>query len=738
MNAGFYIRLLLAALFWLVGCAPLAPHPMRRALIVGINKYAVNPATDRAGNLDGAVNDALAIAEVLKLRHGFAARDIRLLLDGKATRDGILKAIQEHLIDPARPGQISLFFYAGHGSWQPSQSTFELDGRDETLVPADTNHGVADIRDKELALLFNRVLDRGALFTALVDSCHSGSIARGLPGFARGRAVPPGPPGASPPPLIGPPPEERGALIISAAQDRQIAQERYIQGKHRGLFSSSLQQVLATALPGESAEQLFARTRALMQQRGSDQEPVLAGSKERRRQTLWGAPASPRAGIAGIAVSEVHLDHVILQAGYDVGLGPLAELRRQDSSPPVRLRVTAVLGPSRSRAELLQGDLRRVRSGDLFVLERYGVTEPGRLRVFLDEAAPDLASLRALARELTGARQDPGAWTTDPTEQVPTHTLGFEKGGWVLRDKESRVVQSFGGNPRAAQVLSVLGTVPGWRLFLRLPVADELRRRIERSAERLQLPVLWVREEKEADYLLVGRWNGSQQDGQIEYAWIHPQAQAEDLLSPHWLPARSRWLNSQDDAFASLTLSAALPLSKLKYWHTLKAPRKSPGAPMPMPMPTMPMEDPFPYKLALRNLKSGHLHSAEDPLRAEEDYQLLLLAKSPARRVQPRYVYLFNLDNEGRGALLFPPATAGNVENLLPPQSAGPAPQELALGEPLHIEAPYGRESFFLLTSETAIPHPDQVFSFSGVRGVLHELPTNWSIERLITHSQAP
>lgn len=724
-----YLRLFFlwaALLVPCIGCTPQGPG--RRALIIGINQYARGPQSARAGNLKGAVNDARAIAKVLRARHGFATRDIRMLLDGRATRGAILGAIKRHLIAPARPGQISLFFYAGHGSWLPNPTSSEPDRRDETIVPVDSSRGAADIHDKELATLFNQIVERGAVLTAIFDSCHSGSIARGLPGTALVRSVPPGAPSPSPP-LLGPPPEKRGALILSAAQDRQIAQERYLDGQHRGLFTSALEQVLATAPAGESAGQMFSRIRALMQERGSAQEPVLAGTQERRRQTLWGAAADsgtkqdPNQTV--IAVSEVHRDHVILQAGLAIGLQRFAELRSHGKEAPVRLRVTAVLGPSQSRAEVLQGALQQVRSGDLYTLERPGAPEPGSLRLFLDETAPDLKSLEGLARELAqlaaSAHID---WVTDPTETAPTHVLSFAAGGFVLRDQQSQILSSFGASPRAEQVLSALRRVALLpRLFLQLPLPGALRRDLDQRPERQRLPVLWVPRAEEADYLLIGRW----QEERIEYAWVLPQADAEAPPGP--LPVRSRWLSARDAQFLGATLAAGSQLARIHAWHALAA-SSHPAE-----------EDSFPYQLALRSRKSGALLARAEPLRGQEDYQPVLTAKSPLRRVQPRYVYLFNLDSEGRGALIFPPPTAGNVENLLPAESEGPGPLEITLGEPFHIEEPYGWESFFLLTSDTAIPHPDSAFSFSGVRGVLHKAPAQgaqWSIDRLIMRSQPP
>ena len=138
----------------------------RRALLIGINRYQVNPATDRTQDLDGAVYDAEALSQLLQRLYGFRAQDTRVLRDQEATRDAILRAIDEHLVAPAAPGDLGVFYFAGHGSYVPNRGSRELDRRDETLVPADTNRGAPDLRDKELGARFSKVLDKGAQLVA--------------------------------------------------------------------------------------------------------------------------------------------------------------------------------------------------------------------------------------------------------------------------------------------------------------------------------------------------------------------------------------------------------------------------------------------------------------------------------------------------------------------------------------------------------------------------------------------
>ena len=151
----------------------------KRALLIGIDAYRyVSP-------LKGPANDAVDMAAFLVGRAGFRQSDIRLLLNGEATRRGILDEIQAWLVDGSRPGDEVLLYFSGHGFQQPDLDGDEADKLDETLVPVDARvdqgrvvRGM--ITDDELALLLARLADRKTY--VLVDACHSGTSTRGAPG----------------------------------------------------------------------------------------------------------------------------------------------------------------------------------------------------------------------------------------------------------------------------------------------------------------------------------------------------------------------------------------------------------------------------------------------------------------------------------------------------------------------------------------------------------------------------
>lgn len=153
------------------------------AFLVGINNYPED------GALRGCVNDVQLIQNLLVHRFGFQAQDIVTLLDEKATRQGILTTFEEHLIKQAKPDDVVVFHYSGHGSRvfdpypidaQPGKPKIGLNG---TFVPIDggfpnveSGGTVQDIMGHTLFLLMSAC--RSENFTAVLDSCFSGAATR--------------------------------------------------------------------------------------------------------------------------------------------------------------------------------------------------------------------------------------------------------------------------------------------------------------------------------------------------------------------------------------------------------------------------------------------------------------------------------------------------------------------------------------------------------------------------------
>lgn len=737
----------------------------RRAVIIGINRYAVTANPDRTRDLDGAVNDAQAMAESLRTYHKFSPSEIHVLLDQQATRVRILSEINDHLIAPARPGDVSLLFFAGHGSYRESPASRELDRRDETIVPADAEKGAADITDKELGQLLNRALDRKAKVIALFDSCHSGGITRGFSDEAKTRFVEPAQRATRESAAKGSatqavaknaakqdearavslddaevaiPPEERGAIVFAAAQDQQAAQERFVKGQPRGRFSSALQQVLNTASPDETAEAMFLRLRALMQAGGSQQEPVLSGSAERRKQTLWGqAPGDDRSA-PRVAIGRVTASVLFLQAGFAIGLGPKATLQGTGDGASVKLEVVEVLGPATSKARVTSGSLGSVKPGDLFEVQSFGTSYLEPLRVFVATAPPrNVQAMVQLVNGLATARVIKLA--SDPTVEAVTHTVSWQRGQWLLRDATRRV-QPLGSDPATTLRAQLANTGKPPLLFLSLPLPAEQLAALQLGAAGGGKSVETIADAAYADYLLVGRWDRAK--GKAQYAWMMPGA---DKRLQGGLPLRTDWHTQGDEDFADKLADAALQLSRVKMFQTLDTP---------------PEVSRFPYRLRLEKIGKQGFLAPGTQVKAGEKYRPVLVAAQTPQKVQPRYVYLFSLSHDGGSTLLVPGARRRPGENLIPDaRTRGALPVLIPLTDEIEVTAPYGTDTLVLLSSATALPNPN-VLQFAPVRngtgvrdgchhpleclifGIKHEpmrsqnsAPTDWSIDRVIVES---
>ncbi|MEH2198411.1 caspase family protein [Nostoc sp.] len=155
--------------------------PRKLALLVGINEYSGTiPA------LKGCVNDVLLQKQLLIYRFGFKSEDIRILTDKQATRQGILTAFEEHLIKQAKPGDVVVFHFSGHGSQVEDRDRDSPDGLNSTFVPIDSQlppgypvvgGAVQDITGHTLFLLMSALKTDNV--TVVLDSCHSGGGTRG-------------------------------------------------------------------------------------------------------------------------------------------------------------------------------------------------------------------------------------------------------------------------------------------------------------------------------------------------------------------------------------------------------------------------------------------------------------------------------------------------------------------------------------------------------------------------------
>ncbi|XVF00159.1 hypothetical protein REPUB_Repub03eG0261100 [Reevesia pubescens] len=140
----------------------------RLAVLVGCNY----PNTQH--ELHGCINDVVAMRDVLVERFGFDPSHVELLTDAPGsfmpTGENIKAALNE-MVNQSEAGDVLFFHYSGHGTRIPSLKPGHPFRQDEAIVPCDFNL----ITDMDLRQLVNR-LPKGASFTILSDSCHSGGL----------------------------------------------------------------------------------------------------------------------------------------------------------------------------------------------------------------------------------------------------------------------------------------------------------------------------------------------------------------------------------------------------------------------------------------------------------------------------------------------------------------------------------------------------------------------------------
>jgi hypothetical protein len=140
----------------------------KKAVLVGVNAYQppIRP-------LKGCINDVLQLGDVLQRHYAFAEGDMKLLLNGDATRQRILDGL-DWLVEGAQPDDVLVFHYSGHGSQVDDDSGDEWECRDEILVPYD-HRWDQPLRDDHLKDRFDKV-PLGTNLTIISDSCHSGTV----------------------------------------------------------------------------------------------------------------------------------------------------------------------------------------------------------------------------------------------------------------------------------------------------------------------------------------------------------------------------------------------------------------------------------------------------------------------------------------------------------------------------------------------------------------------------------
>ena len=333
MRTGKLAAVLAVALF-----AGFAPHarsaPNRWALIVGVSDY-INFGAEIGGDLPGARNDALGFRDVLVARYGFTESNVHLVLDHDATKARIEKEMKEWLPAVVKPGDLVVFFFAGHGSQEWDTNGDEEDGLDETICPTDVVKGNTDkdIPDDELnQLLAGIPTDNVAV---VLDNCHAGSGTRAVTPFARPRALArnattdvPKPANAT----AGKPVTNAAAdklpnkiLEIAAAQADEVAVDAEWPGeggepaRFGGAFTTNLVKNLWQAPTGTSYSEIFELTVEDLKRERFAQRPNLSRPENNAAFQPFGLSKSSSSD-AFVPVSSANGAQVELAGGSAAGM----------------------------------------------------------------------------------------------------------------------------------------------------------------------------------------------------------------------------------------------------------------------------------------------------------------------------------------------------------------------------------------------------------------------------------
>lgn len=316
------------------------------ALLIGASAY---PNLDQKYWLKGPANDVRLVQTYLTTAAPvpFAPQDVIVLADGVA--GGVaptLAAIRGAFADltaKVQPGDFVYLHFSGHGSQTPAlQPETELDGLDETFMPVDIGPWQDDVGvvqnalvDDEIGALIDGLRGKGADVWAVFDSCHSGTVTRGiaeedvrlrqLPAEALGipaEAMEPATRAIADPRAVPEAPFDGGTAAGSfvaffAAQTNEVTPEKNLpKGKPgrvpQGVFTYALFEVLAE-YPGASYGQIGQEVlRRYASKKLAQTTPLFEGDLDRvafsgtpgARVAQWTAAA--RDGGYGIAAGSLH------------------------------------------------------------------------------------------------------------------------------------------------------------------------------------------------------------------------------------------------------------------------------------------------------------------------------------------------------------------------------------------------------------------------------------------------
>lgn len=356
--------------------------PRRLALLVGVGDYYQNrpgPGHKPWPKLH-TKEEVEQYRQVLIREYGFLPKDVIVLQDQAATSAKIRETFRKHLIAQARPGDIVIFHFSGHGQHLPDDANRpdEPDGLDESLVTYDAldqswQEGSAkNIRDDEVGDLLEELAAKMrptptsrvvGNITVTLDACYSGSATRGLL-IARGRAWDTSVDGPQPRPLIridsagrdGFLSSQRESLrdvtVVAAARADQSAWERDGQG----VFTKHWVRLMARPNREKTINYQVAVNRLAIDiaASGVDQEPIVEGAVSRPLLSALPTTAGQTSTVRALRGGDGAL---WLQQGEVHGVtdGSIYALYEPDMATPLGDAKVVQVTPFSAQLELLPG-----------------------------------------------------------------------------------------------------------------------------------------------------------------------------------------------------------------------------------------------------------------------------------------------------------------------------------------------------------------------------------------------
>jgi len=388
------------------------------ALIVAVGDY---PRTGGWMDLSSGRDADVLAATLYQLQFD----QILLLKDADATRQKIINAFENQIINQVRPGDVVFFHFSGHGQQiseqisPPNVVEDEFDGLDEALIPVDARdqfqYGVYEgqnhLSDDQIHQLLNKArkkLGPNGQLVFSVDACYSGTINRDA-GLVRTRGTTKVFSSAE---VVSKKKDDAGGGLIEAEVTQETGLSPLIvisgtrsdepnyetvdhEGQPIGSLSYALSRTFAKMQPKQSFESFFRQLKYEMKQLAPNQTPQIEGDIDRQ---VFGSAPLPLLGLQILKFNDATTP--VLQAGTLGDLHPGSKIRLDPINPninPIEGSVTnSTLTESTVRLNAPVQDL-NPGSWKVVVTEKVSLAMP--MRVSLQLQDPNLQ--QAIQQEMS-------------------------------------------------------------------------------------------------------------------------------------------------------------------------------------------------------------------------------------------------------------------------------------------------------------------------------------------------